>query len=83
MYADGWVNASSQWRKRQARRPKWGVGPTRACLEGFLRRARGGPPGLHGHISSLHKEFNAAVREAGRSRAHYLQHFSSKTLHFP
>ncbi|EPY83490.1 GPI-linked NAD(P)(+)--arginine ADP-ribosyltransferase 1-like protein [Camelus ferus] len=32
--------------------------------------------------SPLHKEFNAAVREAGRSRAHYLHHFSFKTLHF-
>nr|KAF6342506.1 ADP-ribosyltransferase 1 [Pipistrellus kuhlii] len=30
----------------------------------------------------LHKEFNAALREAGCNRDHYLQHFSYKTFHF-
>uniref|UniRef100_A0A493TYY7 NAD(P)(+)--arginine ADP-ribosyltransferase n=1 Tax=Anas platyrhynchos platyrhynchos TaxID=8840 RepID=A0A493TYY7_ANAPP len=30
----------------------------------------------------LYKQLNAAVREGGRSREHYLQHFPFKTLHF-
>uniref|UniRef100_A0A5F9DRD0 NAD(P)(+)--arginine ADP-ribosyltransferase n=1 Tax=Oryctolagus cuniculus TaxID=9986 RepID=A0A5F9DRD0_RABIT len=32
--------------------------------------------------SPLYREFNTAVRQGGRSRAHYCQHFSFKTLHF-
>lgn len=74
VYADGWVLGSSQWQERQA----WGPPPP--------------PPGFrdeHGVAllaytanSPLFKEFNAALREAGRTRAHYLQHFSFKTFHF-
>ncbi|XP_044608804.2 GPI-linked NAD(P)(+)--arginine ADP-ribosyltransferase 1 isoform X1 [Equus asinus] len=83
VYADGWSLASSQWRERQAWGPEWGLSPTRLPPP---------PPGFrdeHGVAllaytanSPLHKEFNAAVREAGRTRAHYLHHFSFKTLHF-
>uniref|UniRef100_F7DR71 NAD(P)(+)--arginine ADP-ribosyltransferase n=1 Tax=Equus caballus TaxID=9796 RepID=F7DR71_HORSE len=83
VYADGWALASSQWRERQAWGPEWGLSPTRLPPP---------PPGFrdeHGVAllaytanSPLHKEFNAAVREAGRTRAHYLHHFSFKTLHF-
>ncbi|KAG8522899.1 GPI-linked NAD(P)(+)--arginine ADP-ribosyltransferase 1 [Galemys pyrenaicus] len=83
VYAEGWALASSQWRERQAWGPEWGLSPTRLPPR---------PPGFrdeHGVAllaytanSPLHKEFNAAVREAGRSRAHYLNHFPFKTLHF-
>ncbi|XP_033620079.1 GPI-linked NAD(P)(+)--arginine ADP-ribosyltransferase 1 isoform X2 [Fukomys damarensis] len=83
VYAEGWALASSQWQERQAWGPEWGLSATRPSPP---------PPGFrdeHGVAllaytanSPLHKEFNAAVREAGRSRAHYLQHFSFKTLHF-
>ncbi|XP_013000833.1 GPI-linked NAD(P)(+)--arginine ADP-ribosyltransferase 1 [Cavia porcellus] len=83
VYAEGWALANSQWQERQAWGPAWGLSTTRPPPP---------PPGfrdVHGVAllaytsnSPLHKEFNAAVREAGRSRAHYLQHFSFKTLHF-
>ncbi|XP_034850922.1 GPI-linked NAD(P)(+)--arginine ADP-ribosyltransferase 1 isoform X1 [Mirounga leonina] len=83
VYADGWALASSRWQDRQAWGPEWGPRPTRLPPP---------PPGFrdeHGVAllaytanSPLHKQFNAAVREAGRSRAHYLHHFSFKTLHF-
>ncbi|EHB01137.1 GPI-linked NAD(P)(+)--arginine ADP-ribosyltransferase 1 [Heterocephalus glaber] len=83
VYAEGWALASSQWQEHQAWEPEWGLSTTRPPPP---------PPGFrdeHGVAllaytanSPLHKEFNAAVREAGRSRAQYLQHFSFKTLHF-
>ncbi|KAM4851086.1 GPI-linked NAD(P)(+)--arginine ADP-ribosyltransferase 1 isoform X2 [Urocitellus parryii] len=83
VYAEGWALANSQWQERQAWGSVWGLSPTRLPPP---------PPGFrdeHGVAllaytanSPLHKEFNAAVREAGRSRAHYLHHFSFKTLHF-
>ncbi|XP_066106805.1 GPI-linked NAD(P)(+)--arginine ADP-ribosyltransferase 1 [Saccopteryx bilineata] len=83
VYADSWVLASSQWQERQAWGPEWGVSHTRLPPP---------PPGFHDEHgvallaytanSPLHKEFNAALREAGRTRAHYLQHFSFKTFHF-
>ncbi|XP_049636528.1 GPI-linked NAD(P)(+)--arginine ADP-ribosyltransferase 1 [Suncus etruscus] len=82
-YADSWILASSQWQERRAWSPEWGLSATRLPQP---------PPGFrdeHGVAllaytanSPLHKEFNAAVREAGRSKAHYLHHFPFKTLHF-
>lgn len=72
VYADSWVQASSQWQDRKDSVPK--------------------PPGFrdeHGVAllaytanTPLHKEFNTALREAGRTRVHYLQHFPFKTFHF-
>nr|XP_021507701.1 GPI-linked NAD(P)(+)--arginine ADP-ribosyltransferase 1 isoform X2 [Meriones unguiculatus] len=83
VYADGWALANSQWQERRAWGSSWGLSPTPLPPP---------PPGFrdeHGVAllaytanSPLHREFNAAVREAGRSRAHYLHHFSFKTLHF-
>lgn len=82
-YADGWVLASSQWQERQAWGPEWGLSPTQLPLPppGFREEHR---IALLAYTANtpLHKEFNAAVREAGRTRAHYLHHFSFKTLHF-
>ncbi|XP_028637326.1 GPI-linked NAD(P)(+)--arginine ADP-ribosyltransferase 1 [Grammomys surdaster] len=79
VYADGWTLANIQWQERRAWGSVWASLPSP-------------PPGFrdeHGVAllaytanSPLHKEFNAAVREAGRSRAQYLHHFSFKTLHF-
>ncbi|XP_052033295.1 GPI-linked NAD(P)(+)--arginine ADP-ribosyltransferase 1 isoform X1 [Apodemus sylvaticus] len=78
-YADGWAMANNQWQERRTWGSVWGSLPP-------------SPPGFrdeHGVAllaytanSPLHKKFNAAVREAGRSRAHYLHHFPFKTLHF-
>ncbi|XP_008565212.1 PREDICTED: GPI-linked NAD(P)(+)--arginine ADP-ribosyltransferase 1 isoform X2 [Galeopterus variegatus] len=83
VYADSWTLASSRWQERRAWGPQWGPSPMRFPPP---------PPGFrdeHGVAllaytanTPLHKEFNTAVREAGRSRAYYLQHFSFKTLHF-
>uniref|UniRef100_A0A4W2IHV0 NAD(P)(+)--arginine ADP-ribosyltransferase n=1 Tax=Bos indicus x Bos taurus TaxID=30522 RepID=A0A4W2IHV0_BOBOX len=82
VYADGWAQASSLWRERQAWGPEWGVSPTRLLTPLGFREEHGVALLAYTLRGSLYKEFNAAVREAGRSRAHYLQHFSFKTLHF-
>ncbi|XP_057551029.1 GPI-linked NAD(P)(+)--arginine ADP-ribosyltransferase 1-like [Hippopotamus amphibius kiboko] len=82
VYADGWARASSQWQERQAWGPEWGLSSTRLPPPPGFREEHGLALLAYTANSPLHKEFNAAVREAGRSRAHYLHHFSFKTLHF-
>ncbi|XP_076969856.1 GPI-linked NAD(P)(+)--arginine ADP-ribosyltransferase 1 [Tamandua tetradactyla] len=83
VYADGWAIASSQWQERQAWGPGWGLSTTRLPPPPLGFRSEHGVALLaYTANSPLHKEFNAAVREAGHSRAHYLQRFSFKTLHF-
>ncbi|XP_065738459.1 GPI-linked NAD(P)(+)--arginine ADP-ribosyltransferase 1 [Phocoena phocoena] len=82
VYADVWAQASSQWQERQAWGPKWGLSPTRLSPPAGFREEHGVALLAYTANSPLHKEFNAAVREAGRSRLHYLHHFSFKTLHF-
>ncbi|XP_006885603.1 PREDICTED: GPI-linked NAD(P)(+)--arginine ADP-ribosyltransferase 1 [Elephantulus edwardii] len=82
VYADGWVLASSQWQERQAWGPEWSLSATRAPVPPGFRDQHGVALLAYTANSPLHKEFNAAVREAGRSRNHYLHHFSFKTLHF-
>ncbi|XP_043336894.1 GPI-linked NAD(P)(+)--arginine ADP-ribosyltransferase 1-like isoform X1 [Cervus canadensis] len=77
VYADGWAQASSQWRERQA----WGLNTRLDPPKGF-REEHGVALLAYTAHGRLYKEFNEAVREAGRSRAHYLQRFSFKTLHF-
>uniref|UniRef100_A0A8D1C2R1 NAD(P)(+)--arginine ADP-ribosyltransferase n=1 Tax=Sus scrofa TaxID=9823 RepID=A0A8D1C2R1_PIG len=77
VYADGWAQASSQWQERQAWGPGWGGSPSRLPPPPGFREEHGVALLAYTANSPLHKEFNA-----GRSRAHYLHHFSFKTLHF-
>ncbi|XP_007939240.1 GPI-linked NAD(P)(+)--arginine ADP-ribosyltransferase 1 [Orycteropus afer afer] len=83
VYADGWALASIQWQERQAWGPEWGLSATLQPppSPGF-RDEHGVALLAYTANNPLHKEFNAAVREAGRSRDHYLRHFSFKTFHF-
>ncbi|CAK6449027.1 unnamed protein product [Pipistrellus nathusii] len=83
VYADSWVQASSQWQDRKAWGPEWGLSltPMSPPPPGF-RDEHGVALLAYTANTPLHKEFNAALREAGRTRVHYLQHFSFKTFHF-
>ncbi|XP_076404734.1 GPI-linked NAD(P)(+)--arginine ADP-ribosyltransferase 1 isoform X3 [Peromyscus maniculatus bairdii] len=84
VYADGWTLANTQWQERKAwGSTPWGLSstPLPPSPPGF-RDEHGVALLAYTANSPLHKEFNAAVREAGRSRAHYLHRFSFKTLHF-
>ncbi|EGV96284.1 GPI-linked NAD(P)(+)--arginine ADP-ribosyltransferase 1 [Cricetulus griseus] len=83
VYADSWALANTEWQKRKAYGSTWGLSPTLLPPPppGF-REEHGVALLAYTSSSPLHKEFNTAVREAGRSRAHYLHHFSFKTLHF-
>ncbi|CAM9600098.1 unnamed protein product [Bubo scandiacus] len=73
VYAEAWTRAAAKWWNRQghvpqppALRPEHAV----ALLAYTLEEPR------------MYLEFNAAVREAGRSREKYLGAFHFKTLHF-
>uniref|UniRef100_A0A8D0HQ40 NAD(P)(+)--arginine ADP-ribosyltransferase n=1 Tax=Sphenodon punctatus TaxID=8508 RepID=A0A8D0HQ40_SPHPU len=72
VYAEAWEQAASKWREQRA----------------FLPMPKGLKPEYAIAIlaytiqGSLHKDFNAAVREAGRTRESYLNNFNFKTLHF-
>uniref|UniRef100_A0A8B9SLW1 NAD(P)(+)--arginine ADP-ribosyltransferase n=1 Tax=Anas platyrhynchos TaxID=8839 RepID=A0A8B9SLW1_ANAPL len=70
-YADTWKRAAEHWQKQ------WGnsnpqVLPQEQAVAVLAYTDRG----------DLYKQFNTLVREGGRSREHYLQHFPFKTLHF-
>ncbi|XP_016073609.1 PREDICTED: GPI-linked NAD(P)(+)--arginine ADP-ribosyltransferase 1 [Miniopterus natalensis] len=83
VYAESWALASSQWQERQAWGPEWALSAPRLppAPPGF--RAEHGVALLaYTANTALHKEFNAALREAGCTRVHYLQRFSFKTFHF-
>ncbi|XP_030055682.1 GPI-linked NAD(P)(+)--arginine ADP-ribosyltransferase 1 [Microcaecilia unicolor] len=71
-YAEAWEAARSNWegRKKNVPLPR-GFKDEHAIA--ILAYTTNGP---------LHKVFNEAVREAGRSRGYYLKNFKFKTLHF-
>ncbi|NXF41170.1 NARE ribosyltransferase, partial [Nyctibius bracteatus] len=72
VYAQAWTLAAAEWRSRRGRVPQLpALQPEQAVA--LLAYTLHGP---------LHGAFNAAVREAGRSRGHYLGSFSFKALHF-
>ncbi|KAM9031308.1 GPI-linked NAD(P)(+)--arginine ADP-ribosyltransferase 1 isoform X2 [Sarcophilus harrisii] len=81
VYAEAWKSAAARWQERR----DWE-------LKGPPSSRQLPPPGFRDEHavallaytanSPLHREFNAAVREAGRSRAYYLRYFPFKTLHF-
>ncbi|NXL54148.1 NARE ribosyltransferase, partial [Podilymbus podiceps] len=71
-YAKAWTLAAAEWRNRRGRVPQpWVLRPEQAVA--LLAYTLEGP---------LYEAFNAAVREAGRSREKYLGDFHFKVLHF-
>ncbi|NXI08864.1 NAR1 ribosyltransferase, partial [Irena cyanogastra] len=70
--AEAWALAAAEWRVRQSpRSPRSPLSPAQAIA--LLAYTAPVP---------LHREFNAAVRVAGRSRREYRDNFHFKTLHF-
>ncbi|KAM6446268.1 GPI-linked NAD(P)(+)--arginine ADP-ribosyltransferase 1 [Liasis olivaceus] len=72
VYAEAWGEAASKWNERKTstlRSPA--LKPEHAiALMAYTVQGR------------FHRDFNAAVREAGRTRDNYLNHFNFKTFHF-
>ncbi|XP_035186665.1 GPI-linked NAD(P)(+)--arginine ADP-ribosyltransferase 1 isoform X3 [Oxyura jamaicensis] len=71
-YAEGWRGAVMEWRNR------WG----HAARPTVLQQEQAVAVLAYTAERGLYRQFNAAVREGGRSREHYLQSFPFKTLHF-
>ncbi|NXL96022.1 NRT2 ribosyltransferase, partial [Alectura lathami] len=72
VYAEGWSNATKEWQRR------WG----NAAHPRALTRDQAIAVLAYTTEVDLYHEFNAATREGGRSREHYLRSFHFKTLHF-
>ncbi|XP_032063794.1 NAD(P)(+)--arginine ADP-ribosyltransferase 2-like [Aythya fuligula] len=72
MYAKTWRRAEERWREQ------WG----NSIQPQVLRREYAVAVLAYTSCTSLYRQLNAAVREGGRSREHYLQHFPFKTMHF-
>ncbi|XP_037984180.1 NAD(P)(+)--arginine ADP-ribosyltransferase 2-like [Motacilla alba alba] len=68
-FASGWVKAEAEWRKRGSH-----VSPLASPAQAVAVMAY--------TMKYLYKEFNAAVRAAGRSRQEYRNNFHFKMLHF-
>ncbi|NWV06515.1 NAR1 ribosyltransferase, partial [Ptilonorhynchus violaceus] len=67
-FAEVWTEARNEWQSRGS--PTSPLVPAQAiALMAYT-------------MNNLYKEFNAAVREAGRSSRHYRDNFHYKTLHF-
>ncbi|XP_072781252.1 GPI-linked NAD(P)(+)--arginine ADP-ribosyltransferase 1-like isoform X1 [Taeniopygia guttata] len=70
--AEGWALAAAEWRVRMSpRSPRSPLSPAQAIA--LLAYTAPVP---------LHREFNAAVRTAGKSRREYRDEFHFKALHF-
>ncbi|CAM5073022.1 unnamed protein product [Natator depressus] len=76
-YAETWLEAASNWKEMKDKsymprdfKPEYAIAILAYTSQGPL------------HKQPLHQEFNAAVREAGRTRDFYLNNFNFKTLHF-
>ncbi|XP_074006511.1 erythroblast NAD(P)(+)--arginine ADP-ribosyltransferase-like [Numenius arquata] len=72
VYAKYWNIAKAEWQKKGGHVPK---------LPG-MRAEHVVALKAYTHNGTLYQTFNAAVREAGRSRNQYLYKFHFKTLHF-
>ncbi|XP_062830466.1 GPI-linked NAD(P)(+)--arginine ADP-ribosyltransferase 1 [Anolis carolinensis] len=73
LYAEAWTEAASRWTERRMSTSKLPLGlrPEHAmAVMAYTAQGR------------FHRDFNAAVREAGRTREAYLQSFHFKTFHF-
>ncbi|NXQ10742.1 NRT2 ribosyltransferase, partial [Peucedramus taeniatus] len=68
-FAWGWFKADAEWRKRGS--------PVSPLVSPWQAIAL-----MTYTLVDVHKEFNAAVRVAGRSRQEYRNNFHFKTLHF-
>ncbi|NWR55718.1 NARE ribosyltransferase, partial [Bucorvus abyssinicus] len=75
VYAEAWTLAITEWRSRQSRQGHIPQTPA-------LRMEQAVALLTYTQQGRLYKEFNVAVREAGRSREQYLDGFHFKTLHF-
>ncbi|XP_019335700.1 GPI-linked NAD(P)(+)--arginine ADP-ribosyltransferase 1 isoform X1 [Alligator mississippiensis] len=72
VYAEAWTEAAAKWKEKQAETP---VPPDLKAEHAIAIMA-------YTMQGPLHRDFNAAVREAGRTRENYLGSFNFKTLHF-
>ncbi|NXP06944.1 NARE ribosyltransferase, partial [Thinocorus orbignyianus] len=72
VYAEAWTKAAEEWRNRERHVPRPAGMKTEHAVAILAYT-------LHGR---LFQTFNAAVREAGRSRREYLDKFQFKVLHF-
>ncbi|XP_074073444.1 GPI-linked NAD(P)(+)--arginine ADP-ribosyltransferase 1 isoform X2 [Macrotis lagotis] len=78
VFAEAWLSAAARWQERRA----WGGPGTPTSGRPGFRDEHAVALLAYTANSPLHREFNAAVREAGRSRAYYLRYFPFKALHF-
>ncbi|NWZ30665.1 NARE ribosyltransferase, partial [Asarcornis scutulata] len=70
-YADTWRKAAEHWQNQ------WG----NSNHPQVLQQEQAVAVLAYTDRGDLYKQFNTLVREGGRSREHYLQHFPFKTLH--
>ncbi|KAM6099614.1 erythroblast NAD(P)(+)--arginine ADP-ribosyltransferase-like isoform 2-T2 [Theristicus caerulescens] len=72
VYAEAWTSATTEWRNQRGRFPQ----PPALRPEHVIALL------AYTQHGDLYRHFNAAVREAGRSREEYLGAFDFKVLHF-
>ncbi|XP_064559741.1 erythroblast NAD(P)(+)--arginine ADP-ribosyltransferase-like isoform X1 [Zonotrichia leucophrys gambelii] len=69
LFAQAWLNATAVWRGQKCPVPSLSSPAQAIALMAYT-------------MDELYREFNAAVRVAGRSRQEYRDNFHFKTLHF-